>query len=300
MRVAVLGSSGLLGSFCEYAFEHWCDWEVTALSRSRSEQSPRHTVFRSLDDATEIIRQGRFDAVVNCVAKASHEGCEADSQAAFETNSVFPEKIAKSCLESGARFVHISTDAVFDGPHERPFSEDDAPHPVSVYGLSKLEGERLVAAANPDAIILRTNFFSWSRSGRHGVLDFFYSALRNEEAVDGFTDYWTSSLYVGDLVEAIRDLLKVEYSGLIHAVSSEAISKFEFGRSVAHVFSFSPSLVKPSTLSSQNFLAHRAPDLALSPRKLEKLFGRKAPSSVEGLERAKEHMQDYWAFLGRS
>lgn len=299
MRVAVVGSSGLLGTFFAFAFDRWFGWEVTALSRSHGENSPRHIHFDSLDAATEIVRRGNFDVVVNCVAMASHEGCELDSATAFRVNSTFAGDLAKSCRESGARLVHISTDAVFDGPHEKPFSEVDEPNPVSAYGLSKLEGERSVASANSEAMIIRTNFFSWSKSGNHGVLDFFYSALRESKSVGGFTDYFTSSMYVGDLAETVRDLVGLGYSGLIHAVADQAISKFEFGRSVAQVFSFSPLLVEPSTLSEQSFLAHRAPDLSLSPAKLQSLVGREAAPSFEGLKRAKEEMEEFWAFLGR-
>jgi dTDP-4-dehydrorhamnose reductase len=300
MRVAVLGSSGLLGSFFEFAFDQWFGWEVTPISRIRTAENHRHIRFNELSEVPDIIRKGEFDVVVNCVAMASHEGCEIYSQVAFETNSAFPGYLAKSCEESTTRLIHISTDAVFDGPHEQPFSEEDTPQPVSVYGVTKLEGERRVAAGNPGALIVRTNFFSWSRSGSHGVLDFFYSALRQGESVNGFTDYLTSSLYVGDLAEMVRSLIRVQHFGVIHAVAGKALSKFEFGRSVAQVFGFDPSKIQPADLASQNFLAHRAPDLALSPAKLESILGFEAPSSPEGLGRAQEHMKEYWAFLGRS
>ena len=97
MRVGVLGSSGLLGSFFEFAFDQWFGWEVTSISRTRALQNPRHIGFNELSEVPDIIRQAEIDVVVNCVAMASHEGCEINSQLAFEVNSSFPEHLAKSC-----------------------------------------------------------------------------------------------------------------------------------------------------------------------------------------------------------
>lgn len=299
MRVAILGSSGLLGAFFGFAFDQWFEWEVTLISRGSNLRNGRHIPFYDLAEVPGIILEGRFDIVVNCIAMASHEGCEIDSHGAFKVNGEFPGYLAASCTKSGSRLIHVSTDAVFDGPHEEPFTEEDAPKPLSVYGLSKLQGEEAVAREDPNAVILRTNFFGWSSNGSKGVLDFFYSALRQGASVDGFTDYRTSSLYVGDLAEIVRDLVRVDFAGVIHAVSAEALSKFDFGRGVANVFGFDASIIRQSSLSSQNFMAHRAHDLALSPAKCERILERKAPTALGGISRAKHGMQEYWDFLGR-
>jgi len=296
MRVAVLGSSGLLGGFFEYSFEHWFGWEVTTLGRSHNRKNPRHAVISSLADALEIVRQGSFNMVVNCVAIASHEGCEDDVEQAFAVNAEFPGKLAIVCAQSGARLIQISTDAVFDGPHLEPFTEVDVPRPLSAYGRSKLEGENRTLAELPDALVVRTNFFCWSKSGRNGVLDFFFNALSQGREVPGFTDYLTSSIYAGDLSDSLRDLALLNYSGIIHIVSSSALSKFEFGNLVSEIFGLRADLIMESSLASQTGLAHRAPDLSLSPKLLEKVLGREIASTRDGIVRAKAEKAEFGDF----
>ena len=298
MRVAVLGSSGLLGGFFEYTFEHRFGWEVTTLSRSHNRKNPRHTVISSLADALEIVRQGSFNVVINCVAMASHEGCENDVERAFAVNAEFPGNLAAACAEAGVRLIHISTDAVFDGPHSEPFTEVDIARPLSAYGRSKLEGENQVLAELPDALVVRTNFFCWSESGGKGVLDFFFSALSQGREVPGFTDYLTSSIYAGDLADSLRDLVLLNYSGIIHMVSTSAVSKFEFGNLVAEIFGLRADLIRESSLTSQTSLAHRAPDLSLSPALIESVLRRPMPTTKEGLIRASKDslvFKKYWS-----
>lgn len=298
MRVALLGSSGLLGSAFQEKFSGWPEWDVVSLSRSQSPHSASHVRFGSLEEAIDAIRNGHFDLAINCIALASHEGCEEDVEQAFAVNAEFPGELAAACAQAGVRLVHISTDAVFDGPHSEPFTEVDIPRPLSAYGRSKLEGENQVLGEQPDALVVRTNFFSWSVSGRNGVLDFFLNALTQGREVPGFTDYVTSSIYAGDLADSLRDLLTLDYSGIVHIVSSSAVSKFEFGNLVAEVFGLRADLIWKSSLASQTGLTHRAPDLSLSPALIESILLRSMPSTKEGITRASEDsaaFKRFWA-----
>ena len=297
MRIALLGSSGLLGSAFQEKFAGWPEWDVVTLSRSQSPHSASHVQFESLGEAIDAIRKGHFDLAINCIALTSHEGCEEDVEQAFAVNAEFPGELAAACTQAGVRLVHISTDAVFHGPHSEPFTEVDIPRPLSAYGRSKLEGENQVLGEQPDALVVRTNFFSWSVSGRNGVLDFFLNALTQAREVPGFTDYVTSSIYAGDLADSLRDLVRLHHSGIIHMVSSSAVSKFEFGNLVAEVFGLRADLIRKASLTSQTGLTHRAPDLSLSPELLEKVLGRKMASARDGIVRAKGEKAafgDFW------
>ncbi len=120
---------------------------------------PNNTVITDLDAVEGIIRRGEFDTVINCVAVASHEACEKDPETAEAINSVFPGVWASAANEIGARFVHISTDAVFDGTSSGLYVENDETRPESVYGSTKVRGEQAVLGANPRALVLRVNFF---------------------------------------------------------------------------------------------------------------------------------------------
>ena len=299
MRVGLIGANGLLGTYFLYAFIVKFGWEVVTIGRSPVRKSSDHLAIASLSEVGHLVQVHNFDLVVNCVAMASHEGCEIAPQDAYSVNGDFPGKLAEACASSGALFVQISTDAVFDGEHDEPFTENDTPRPQSVYGKSKLRGERLTLEAGETPLILRTNFFSWSSDGKKGVLDFFVSAFQEARTVPGFSDYFTSSLYAADLAMALHELVRAGESGVFHVVSSTPLSKHEFGLSVAQVFDFSEPNIELATLAEQGFMAHRASDLSLSPAKIERFLGRKMASTLEGLELARAEMVDFWNFVGR-
>ncbi|MDP4803548.1 MAG: sugar nucleotide-binding protein, partial [Candidatus Nanopelagicales bacterium] len=202
MKVLVLGSSGFLGSYLGFALPKM-GHEVSGASRNPVAYFPANQVKEGLDDYSEMIRSGDYQLVINCVAVASHEACESDPEMAETVNARFPGIWASVAAQAGARFVHISTDAVFDGSRAELYTESDETAPESAYGRTKVQGEQAVLAANPDALVLRVNFFGWSRSKNSGILDFFVNAFTHHTSITGFQDYVVSSLYMGDLAEAM-------------------------------------------------------------------------------------------------
>ena len=106
---------------------------VVALTRQRLDISDRDAVTRMLDET-------RPDAVLNCAAYTNVDGAESESEAAYAANSAGPENLAVGCFNTGARFVTISTDYVFDGSNTGFYTEENRPNPQGVYGRSKIEG----------------------------------------------------------------------------------------------------------------------------------------------------------------
>ena len=167
MRLLVTGASGLLG--LNLAIEASRENEVFgSVNRNLLKNAP-FTVIQS--DLTqpgslrELLEQSRPDWVVNCAALANLESCEAQPDLAEKLNIELPEKLANYVAKGGARLVHVSTDAVFDGKRGN-YSEADQPNPLSKYAQTKFEGEQVVLSANPEAIVARVNLFGWSLSGR--------------------------------------------------------------------------------------------------------------------------------------
>ncbi len=118
---------------------------------------------RSLDlrDATSVaafVIAERPDAVINAAAMTDVDGAHLDPERAMSVNALGPAAIARACEKVGARFLQVSTEAVFDGRRGVSYKETDACQPVSVYGVSKLAGEHLVRAYSPDAIVIRTSW----------------------------------------------------------------------------------------------------------------------------------------------
>lgn len=285
MKALVLGSSGFLGSYLGFRLPQ-LGWETHGVSRSPAPWFPRNTEVSSASEMAEHIRSGEFDVVINAVALASHEACERDSALAFQLNQELPALWATECGEGGSQFVHISTDAVFDGASEVPYAEGDVAEPSGVYGLSKLAGEVAVLGANPAALVLRTNFFGWSAGGDVGILDFFASAFSHKKPITGFTDYVVSSVYVGHLVEAMAQAVDKGLSGVFHAVASDAMSKFDFGLAVALEFGLDASVMAPGVLDDARHLSARGKNLALSTALIESAIGHRMPTGAEGLKAA--------------
>ncbi len=154
MKVLVLGSQGFLGSYVGFALPR-LGHDVVGLSRKPAPYFPHNTVASSFDDISDAMTEHSVDAVINAVALASHEACEQNPDEAHHVNAVLAGQWSKQAALAGVAFVHISTDAVFDGESESPYREDDEATPISVYGRTKLDGERMVAQAHPGALIAR-------------------------------------------------------------------------------------------------------------------------------------------------
>lgn len=296
MSALVIGSSGFLGAYLGFALPRE-GREVFGVSRRDVACFPNNTVIPGLDAVRNIIREGDYDTIINCVAVASHEACEQDPKNAEAINSAFPGVWASAAYERGAHFVHISTDAVFDGTSSELYVESDETHPESVYGETKVRGEQTVLEANPEALILRVNFFGWSRRQKSGILDFFVDAFTNRLPITGFQDYVVSSLYMGHLAEVMMELAESRELGIFHAVSSTPLSKYAFGQMVSRVGGLSADSMSAGSLAEATGLAPRGHNLSLSTAKIEGILGHQMPSTEEGVERAfaeRKALMDYF------
>ena len=296
MRILVLGSSGFLGSYLGFALPR-LGHEVFGVSRSAVSFFPKNRVASEPEEFSDLILSGAYDLVVNCVAVASHEVCEANPEYAHTVNAVFPGMWARSAQLAGAQFVQISTDAVFDGAGTHPYAEEDIASPPSVYGSSKLAGEKAALEAHEGSLILRTNFFGWSHDQTSGVLDFFVNAFTRDSPITGFQDYVVASLYMGHLSDALSELSERGATGVFHTVSRTPLSKFDFGHKVAARAGLSAASMAAGFVSDASGLAPRGHNLTLSTAKIERELGRPMPSTESGLELAfseKDALIDYF------
>ncbi len=236
-----------------------------------------------------VVEDLRPTVILHTAALSSHEGCEPEPELAREVNVVASRTLAESASRVGAKFIYISTDAVFDGKRGM-YSEQDSPNPFSVYGQTKLDGERAVLECL-DALILRTNFFGWSPTGTRSILEFFLSALESSRSVAGYTDFVVTSMYVQSLLEGIWALHEADTGGVVHVASRDPASKYQFGLWVAQEFGLDPSVIRPSPSSDESQTGLRSRDISLDVSHFESLIGKQAPSQVEGLMRVREDLE---------
>jgi dTDP-4-dehydrorhamnose reductase len=231
-----------------------------------------------------LLEEARPDWVIHCAALAVVDACEADPGLARQLNSELPGKLASLVARGGARLVHVSTDAVFDGLRG-DYTETDAPNPLSIYAQTKLAGERSVAEANPEAIIARVNLYGWSLSGKRSLAEFFFYRLQEKEPVKGFTDVFFCPLLANDLAHILLKMLEAGLGGLYHVVSSQGASKYDFGVALARRFGLDETLITPVSVEQGGLKAARSPRLTLLSDKLALALGEVLPALSPGLER---------------
>jgi dTDP-4-dehydrorhamnose reductase len=187
--------------------------------------------------------------------------------------------------------IYISTDAVFDGT-KGDYSEEDEPKPLSTYAKTKYIGEQGVADGYPEAIIARVNLFGWSLTGKRSLAEFFFYNLINGKPVKGFTDVFFCPILVNDLAGVLIEMLEEGLSGLYHAVSSDCLSKYDFGVTIAEKFGLDAGLIDPVSVTEGGLAAARSPNLTLKSDKLAKALGSPLPSVEDGLARLYDLYQE--------
>lgn len=286
MRVWITGVSGLLG--LHMAWETLArGWEVFGTARRQAlPAAPFPVVLGDLTDPDFldwVWEQAQPQLIVHTAALAHVDACEQDPQTAYRINAWLPGQLAQRAAREGIPLVHISTDAVFDGQRGQ-YTEEDRPNPLSVYGKTKLQGERAVLEAYPQALVLRVNFFGWSLSGKRSLVEWFLGQLRERQRrIPGFADVWFCPLLANHLACLILLCVERGLTGLYHAVASQCLTKFEFGRLVAQAFGFPPERIQPVSVEEAGLRARRAHHLTLRVDKLTQDLGMTPPSPQEGL-----------------
>jgi dTDP-4-dehydrorhamnose reductase len=218
MRLLLLGGTGQLGHALAQALP--MSGELVVADRSRCD-------FRDLDAVRRVVRETAADCVINAVAYTAVDQAERDEATAARVNAEAVEVIAAETAKRQAAVVHYSTDYVFDGTASRPYREYDVPAPISVYGRTKLDGERALARSNPRHLILRT---SWV-FGAHGA-NFLKTMLRlaaERDQLRVVADQFGAPTSVDLLASVTRTLLDAVSRGatpwgLYHCASQGAVS----------------------------------------------------------------------------
>ena len=254
MKALLFGAQGQLGT------------AIVAAARASDltlECAPRSVDISDERGVTGLIQASPPDWVINCAAMTNVDGAHEDQQLAMNVNAIGPANIARAAAAVGARMIQISTEAVFDGERTELYSEDDVCHPVSVYGVTKLAGEMLVATYNPSAFVLRT---SWLYSGGTGV-NFPTRILEQLAAHDGpvsvVTDVIGNPTPTGVLAEAVLAIIsRPPAPGTYHVCCREPASKYEWAVEIAAGAGYASERIVPVT-------SDEYPTLALRPKHVD-------------------------------
>lgn len=291
-RLLVIGASGLLGSKLMEQTRGRYDamgtynpvvdgkdlWRLEALD------------IGSKDEVEALFKKASPDVVILTAAMTNVDACEKQHVVANRVNASGPALVARACKTNGTRLVHVSTDYVFDGRKDRRYTEKDMPRPISVYGSSKLAGEKAVLSSLPTAAIARTAvLYGWNPiEGKENFVTWSLKKLRAGEKVTMFKDQRISPTLADDLASALLGIADSDASGIFHVSGPDCLDRVECGKLIARVFGLDEGLVVPVRSDSLSLPAKRPAYSCLDVTKVEKLLDRKMMPFEAGLRKMKE------------
>ena len=272
----ITGAKGLVGS----ALHQYCvasGDEVLAYDHAALDIS-------SADEVQRRVRNDRPEVVINCAAWTDVDGCETNPDKAYAVNAFGPENLARASREIEAEFVTISTDYVFDGEKGAPYTQQDTPRPISVYGEAKLEGERRSQSEYARTVIVRTGFIFGS--GGRNFLSRVVDLARDGQPVFAISDATGTPTYARDLAARLRELAVLDRPGIFHVVNAGRGATYEqFSRAALRFAGLDDALLKVVSTNSLKRPAQRPRDSRLECL-LSKAIGlQELPTWEDGLRR---------------
>ena len=269
MKILQFGKTGQVATAVQAAAMGRAD--LTALSRADCDLTDPAAV-------RAAILAADCDLVLNTAAFTQVDPAEARPDGAFAVNATAPGEMAKVCAERGLPFVHLSTDAVFDGLTDRPYVETDAARPINVYGRSKLAGEAAVLA-HAKAVVLRISWV-FSRHGRNYV-SFMLRLAREREVLKIVADQFgtpTDGEALADFLVATAPRWAAASAddpafGLFHFANAGETSRFDFAKAAIDRDPLTRARVEPTTQAAFAEPAPRPPRTPLDTSKLQAVFG---------------------------
>jgi dTDP-4-dehydrorhamnose reductase len=262
MRIVIVGSTGQLGTdlmktFCE-------DHELIGLTH--------HDIEVSSISSCLTLKERHPDVIINTAAFHKTDQCEEEPEKTFLINAVGPKNVAKISKEIEATIVFVSTDYVFDGEKNKPYTEDDVPNPINTYGISKLAGE-LFTKQNPKHYVIRTAslFGASGANGKGGnFVETMITKAKKQEPISVVDDQWMSPTYTEDAAKIMKKIIESRLPfGTYHVTNKGFCTWFQFTKQIFSLLNLNRS-VTPIKARQLQVKAQRPKFSALKSTKLPK------------------------------
>ena len=289
LKIVIIGSGGRLGAALEREWAASGD-EVVGFTRAQLDIGN----FRQARGCLEGLR---FDVLVNCAAQTNVDRCEKEIEESFRVNSTAVAILADLCERKKARCVHISTDYVFEGNKTEPYTEEDEARPISIYGASKLGGERSLHSVSDRHLAVRV---SWVFGpDRPSFVDQVLQRALEQDSAAAIADKIAVPTYTLDASRLLRPLLEPgSAGGVIHLNNAGACTWQEYGQFALDCAAAAGVALKARTVHPQKmadlkaFIARRPIYTAMSTQKLQAVTGLTPRPWQEAVE---EYVRLHWA-----
>ena len=264
-KILVTGANGQLGMELQQLSSSYPHFEFIFTTR---EELP----LDDFDGINKFIANHQPQYFINCAAYTAVDKAESEKALAYKINAEAPAIIATACRKNAVRFIHISTDYVFNGMGKTPYKEDDATDPVNLYGDSKLEGEKKVMLVNPESIIIRPAWV-YSEFGKNFVKTML-RLMAVKDQINVVSDQSGTPTYAADLAEAILYIISSQQwkAGIYHFSNEGNITWYDFAVAIKEL-SGSSCKVLPISTAEYPTPAKRPVYSVLDKTKIQQTFG---------------------------
>lgn len=276
-KILVTGGNGQLGQSLQKISPKFENFEFIFTDYETLDISNKEAVLN-------FFWQNEPDFCINAAAYTAVDLAETETEKAFLINANGTENLAEACTEYNAQFIHVSTDYVYDGENNLPYTEEDFTNPVSVYGASKLAGDNLAIESCPNSVILRTSWV-YSEFGKNFVKTML-QLFSTKDELNIVADQFGQPTNATDLAEAIMKIVQKEKiaPGIYNFSNVGKISWFDFAQKIAD---FSHSKIKLNAIETSQYPtpAKRPKNSTLNLEKIENTFNIKLKPWEESLEK---------------
>ncbi len=279
-KAVIFGSAGQLGLELTKEFRSR-GYQVTALNRATVDISDFHAVESCLTQIDPAV-------VLNAAAYNQVDIAEAEPLAAYSANALAVRNLAIACRQMDSLLVHFSTDYVFDGTLQRPYTEADATHPLGAYAVSKLAGE-LYAQAYVDPLIIRVSgvFGPGGQSTVRGnFVELMVRLAKAGQPIRVVEDHVASPTFAPAVASRTADLVEKRLTGVFHMAGGMPISWYNWAKMIFESAGLTPEL-KPTTEREYRTAARRPKFSALSNSKLDSI-------GIQSMPTLEFALQEYW------
>jgi dTDP-4-dehydrorhamnose reductase len=286
MKISIIGGSGFIGSYFVRSFLKIGNH----MNYSFLKNKPIYKNGFQLDITNkklvkEFFQKNNSDIVIFSSALTNVDLCESNPDLARTINIEGTENILKECKLYNSKLIYISTSAIFDGTKSE-YTETDNPSPISVYGITKLEGEKRIKKSGIPFLILRTDQpYGWPEKWQHvNSVYRVVSNLKKNERHNEVIDWFNTPTYVPEFVHATNLLIEKEMEGIFHIVGSEYINRYEWALKIADLFGLKKELIHKINSADLDLKVKRS-NVKLSNKKLSNKIGFEMSDIKEGLEK---------------